>query len=119
MLDRRATYKRRHCYRTKTNRFRTLRSPGGKLVIQYIKKKTQGTKMQGVKVVRPAAMRGLKRHRKSVSRIYGGVLTHSEVRERITRAFMIEEIKSIKQRNTLGEGKKKKKGGKKTKKATV
>ena len=118
MLDRRVTYERRHCYRTKTNRFRTLKTPGGKLAIQYIKKKTSGTGMQGVKVRRPAANRGLKRHRKSVSRAYGGVLTHKEVRERITRAFMIEEIKSIKQRNTLGDGKKKRKGGKGKKKTT-
>ena len=118
MLDRRVTYKRRHCYRTKTNRFRTLKTPGGKLAIQYIKKNTHGTGMAGVKVRRPAALRGLKRHRKSVSRAYGGQLTHQEVRDRITRAFMIEEINSIKMKNALGDGKKKKKGGKGKKKTT-
>ena len=40
MLDRRVTYKRRASYRTKSNRFRKVKTPGGKLAIQYIKKKT-------------------------------------------------------------------------------
>ena len=116
MLDRRVTYKRRASYRTKSNRFRTVRTPGGKLAIQYIKKKTHGSAMQGVKVARPASFRRLSRANKTVSRPYGGVLTCQEVRERITRAFMIEEVKSIKEKNALGDGKKKKKGGKKSKK---
>ena len=81
-MDRRVTYKRRASYRTKSNRFRTVKTPGGKLAIQYIKKKTSGTKMQGVKVRRPAVSRRLSRHNRTVSRPYGGVLTHQEVRER-------------------------------------
>merc|ERR1712060_159892 len=99
MLDRRVTYKRRASYRTKSNRFKKVKTPGGKLAIQYIKKKTNGTKMQGVKAARP----------------YGGVLTHQQVRERITRAFMIEELNSIKVKAANAEGSKKKgkKGGKK------
>ena len=117
MLDRRVTYKRRASYRTKSNRFRTVKTPGGKLAIQYIKKKTSGSRMMGVKVASPAAMRRLGRHSRSVSRAYGGVLNAQEVKDRITRAFMIEEVKSIKQRNALGEGKKKRKGGKGKKKA--
>ena len=43
MLDRRVTYKRRHSYRTRANKFRTIKTPGGKLAIQYITKKTKGT----------------------------------------------------------------------------
>ena len=117
MLDRRVTYKRRASYRTKSNRFRAVKTPGGKLAIQYIKKKTDGTKMHGVKVRRPSVFKRLSRHSRSVSRIYGGVLSAQEVRDRITRAFMIEEVKSIKQQSALGEGKKKKKGGKGKKKA--
>ena len=117
MLVRRVTYKRRASYRTKSNRFRAVKTPGGKLAIQYIKKKTSGTGMQGVKVARPPTFRRLSRHRRSVSRAYGGVCTAQEVRDRITRAFMIEEVKSIKAKSALGEGKKKKKGGKGKKKA--
>ena len=115
MLDRRVTYKRRASYRTKSNRFRAIKTPGGKLAIQYIKKKTSGTGLQGVKVRRPGQFKRLGRAHRTVSRPYGGVLTAQEVRERITRAFMIEEVKSIKQRKATGEGKKKKKGKKKSK----
>ena len=82
MLDRRVTYKRRASYRTKSNRFRKVKTPGGKLAIQYIKKKTSGTGMQGVKVARPTQMRKMTRVSRTVSRPYGGVLTHQEVRER-------------------------------------
>jgi large subunit ribosomal protein L34e len=82
MLDKRVTYKRRASYRTKSNRFRTVKTPGGKLAIQYIKKKTNGTKMAGVKAVRPSKFATLGRAKRTVSRAYGGVLTHQEVRER-------------------------------------
>jgi large subunit ribosomal protein L34e len=82
MLDRRVTYKRRASYRTKSNRFRKVKTPGGKLAIQYIKKKTNGNAMRGLKVARPADLRRMSRTARSVSRPYGGVLTHQEVRER-------------------------------------
>ena len=82
MLDRRVTYKRRASYRTKSNRFRKIKTPGGKLAIQYIKKKTNGNKMQGLKALRPANYRRASRTARTVSRAYGGVLTHQEVRER-------------------------------------
>lgn len=82
MLDRRVTYKRRASYRTKSNRFRKIKTPGGKLAIQYIKKKTSGNKMQGLKALRPANYKRASRTARTVSRPYGGVLTHQEVRER-------------------------------------
>ena len=40
MLDRRVTYKRRASYRTKSNRFIKVKTPGGKLAVQYMKKRT-------------------------------------------------------------------------------
>ena len=115
MLDRRVTYKRRASYRTKSNKFRTVKTPGGKLAIQYITKKTAGTGKQGVACKRPSVQRRLSYSARTVSRPYGGVLTHQEVKERITRAFMIEEINSIKQKNAESEkkSKKSKKSGKK------
>ena len=82
MLDRRVTYKRRASYRTKSNRFHTVKTPGGKLAIQYIKKNTKGNRMQGVKVRRPAQYATLSRTNRTVSRAYGGKLTHMEVRDR-------------------------------------
>ena len=118
MLDRRVTYKRRASYRTKSNKFRTVKTPGGKLAIQYITKKTSGNGKQGIACKRPAVLRRMSYSARTVSRPYGGVLTHQEVRERITRAFMIEEINSIKQKASDSEkkSKKSKKGGKKVSK---
>lgn len=116
MLDRRVTYKRRASYRTRSNRFRIVKTPGGKLAIQYIEKKTKAIGKQGIKRTRPAAFRRLSVNRRTVARPYGGVLTHQELRERITRAFMIEEINSIKQKAAASE-KKTKKGKKSGKKA--
>ena len=115
MLDRRVTYKRRASYRTKSNRFRTVKTPGGKLAIQYISKKTSGTGLQGLSRKRPAAARRIAYAKRTVSRPYGGVMTHQEVRDRITRAFMIEEINSIKQKAASSD-KKSKKSKKSTKK---
>ena len=116
MLDRRVTYKRRASYRTKSNKFRTVKTPGGKLAIQYITKKTKGSGLQGISVQRPPALKRLSYSNRTVSRPYGGVLTHIQVRERITRAFMIEEINSIKQKAAATEKKSKrtKKAGKKS-----
>ncbi len=115
MLDRRVTYKRRHSYRTRANKFRTIKTPGGKLAIQYITKKTKGTGFAGVSVRRPGAFSRLSYSKRTVSRPYGGVLTHQQVRDRITRAFMIEEINTIKQKAAVTEkkSKKSKKTGKK------
>ena len=82
MLDRRVTYKRRASYATKSNRIRTIKTPGGKLTVQYIKKKTNGTGFRGVKVARPAQFRRMSVRSRTVSRPYGGNLTHAEVKDR-------------------------------------
>ena len=52
--------------------------------------------MQGVKVARPHDFKRMTSSKRSVSRAYGGVLTASEVRERIMRAFLIEEFRYYK-----------------------
>ena len=113
MLERRVTYKRNQSYRTKSNKFRTLRTPGGKLSIQYVKKGCKGTGKAGVAVARPHAFKKMAACRRTVSRAYGGVLTHAQVRDRITRAFMIEEIKNVQNKMTAASEKPK---SKKTKK---
>ena len=82
MLDRRVTYKRINSYRTKSNRFKTVKTPGGKLAIQYIKKKTNGKSMRGLKAARPSIPRRMSVKARTVSRPYGGNLTHMEVRDR-------------------------------------
>merc|ERR1712048_1552964 len=89
MLERRIKYRRSCAYRTRGNNFKPVKTPGGKLVLHLIKKHTKGTAMQGVKVARPNDFRRLTSSKRTVSRAYGGVLTGSEVRERIMRAFLI------------------------------
>ena len=74
--------------------------------MHYIRKHTKGTGMQGVKVARPPQFRTLTATKRTVARAYGGVLTGTEVRERIMRAFLIEEFKRFKNIN-LGKGEKK------------
>ncbi|KAF8055119.1 RPL34 [Scenedesmus sp. PABB004] len=101
----RLTYRRRHCYNTASNRTRVLKTPGGKLVVQTQKKPTKharcgatGVILHGLPQRRPSetsAKRLAKRH-KTVNRIYGGCLSHAVVRERIIRAFLIEEQKIVK-----------------------
>ena len=85
---------------------------GGKIVLHYIKKHTKGTGMQGVKVARPNDFRRMTSSKRTVSRAYGGILTGTEVKDRIMRAFFIEEFKkwrSISKTTTEKKDKKKKK----------
>merc|ERR1712025_632629 len=106
MLDRRIQYRRRSAYRTRSNNFKPVKTPGGKLVLHLIKKHTKGTGMQGVKVARPNDFRRMTSSKRTVSRAYGGVLTGSEVRDRIMRAFLIEEFRYYKKEQTGGGEKK-------------
>ena len=89
--------------------------------MHYLKKHTRGTGMQGVKVARPNDFRRMTSSKRTVSRAYGGILTGLEVRERIMRAFLIEEFKRFKNINmskaTDKKDKKKKKSTDKKKAA--
>merc|ERR1712097_66879 len=93
------TYRRNSAYRTRSNNFKPVKTPGGRLVLQLIKKHTKGTGMQGVKVARPHDFKRMTSSKRTVSRAYGGRLTASEVRDRIMRAFLIEEFKRFKNIN--------------------
>merc|ERR1712100_928377 len=119
MLERRFTYRRSSSYRTRGNNFRPIKTPGGKLVLHLIKKHTRGTGMQGVKVARPNDFRRMNASRRRVSRAYGGVLTGTEVRDRIMRAFLIEEFKRFKNISKTSSDKKDKKKKKADKKKTT
>merc|ERR1712054_353007 len=116
MLERRITYRRKSSYRTRGNNFRPVKTPGGKLVMHLIKKHTKGTEMQGIKVARPNDFRRMTSSKRTVSRAYGGVFTAAEVREKIMRAFLIEEFRYYKKEQTGGADKDKKKKKKKAKK---
>ncbi|CAI9758654.1 unnamed protein product [Fraxinus pennsylvanica] len=101
----RLTYRKRHSYATKSNQHRIVKTPGGKLVYQSTKKRASGPKcpvtgkrIQGIPHLRPAEYKRsrLSRNRRTVNRAYGGVLSGGAVRERIIRAFLVEEQKIVK-----------------------
>ncbi|KAF8714964.1 hypothetical protein HU200_027506 [Digitaria exilis] len=112
----RLTYRKRHSYATKSNQTRVVKTPGGRLVYQYTKKRASGPKcpvtgkkIQGVSHRTPLRLEiiphlrpteykrsRLPRNRRTVNRPYGGVLSGQAVRERIIRAFLVEEQKIVK-----------------------
>mmetsp|Transcript_1462 Transcript_1462/g.2095 ORF Transcript_1462/g.2095 Transcript_1462/m.2095 type:complete len:127 (-) Transcript_1462:163-543(-) len=101
----RLTYRRRHCYATKSNKTRVLKTPGGKLAIQYTKKQASGPKcgepscglrLPGIPRLRPHKYKLLSKSKKTVHRAYGGVLCAACVRTRVVRAFLVEEQKIVK-----------------------
>jgi len=98
----RITYRRRLSYNTKSNKRKVVRTPGGKLVFQYLKKRPSvpkcpmtGLKLKGVTPATNQEKARMSRRQKTVFRAYGGVLSHKAVREKIVRAFLIEEQKIV------------------------
>mmetsp|Transcript_31523 Transcript_31523/g.91364 ORF Transcript_31523/g.91364 Transcript_31523/m.91364 type:complete len:121 (-) Transcript_31523:132-494(-) len=103
MGEKRITYRRRHSYRTKSNKVKILKTPGGRLGVQYISKLAKAprcgdckTKILGVPALRPKEYMRISKRQKTVSRAYGGSRCATCVRERIVRAFLIEEQKIVK-----------------------
>ena len=77
----RVTYRRRLSYNTKSNRRKIVRTPGGKLVFQYLKKRPNvpkcpmtGIRLKGVKPMRPSEKSRHSLRHKKVYRAYGGEL---------------------------------------------
>ncbi|XP_042891897.1 60S ribosomal protein L34-like isoform X2 [Penaeus japonicus] len=98
----RLTLRRRLSYNTASNKRRIVRTPGGRLVYQYVKKRGKRAacgnckrELAGVVRCRPYELKRMPKHRKKVSRAYGGSLCHTCVRERVVRAFLIEEQKIV------------------------
>ena len=98
--DVRVTYQRNHCYATKSNKRKILKTPGGKLTLHHAKKHAKGhkcgdcmTTLPGVKHHTPGSGR---RSSNTVTRAYGGSRCHSCLKMRIMRAFFIEEQKIVK-----------------------
>ena len=65
--------------------------------------------MQGIKVARPHDFKRMTSSKRTVCRAYGGHLTGGEVRDRIMRAFLIEEFRVFKNMSKGGAEKKDKK----------
>ncbi|KXN73368.1 ribosomal protein L34e [Conidiobolus coronatus NRRL 28638] len=102
-MAQRVTYRRRLSYNTRSNRVRTVKTPGGRLVYQYEKKPVKnprcgdcGHALQGLKAFRPMDYSRVSKRQKTVSRAYGGSRCAHCVRNRIVRAFLIEEQKIVK-----------------------
>lgn len=95
----------------------SVRTPGGKLVYQYLKKPKKvprcgqcKDKLRGIQPTRPSERSRLCLRKKTVKRAYGGVLCHKCVKEKIVRAFLLEEqkivVKVLKAQATSKGGKK-------------
>ena len=88
--------------------------------MHLLKKHPNGKGLQGIKIARPHDMKRLSACNRTVARPYGGVFNATEVKERIMRAFLVEEFRHFKTLKTSGDkkDKKKKKGSKKESKDT-
>ena len=123
----RVTLRRRKSYNTKTNRIRVVKTPGGRLVVQYLRKTAGGVRatgplkerLGGLRKLRNAQYKNISKTQRRICRPYGGVLTPNQVKENIMRAFLLEEVKIVKEmvgreertkKAQKGKGKGKKKG---------
>ncbi|KAF6010125.1 60S ribosomal protein L34A [Brettanomyces bruxellensis] len=90
-------------YNTKSNQIKVVKTPGGKLVAHHIKKLASrpkcgdcGVPLPGIAVLRPRQYASISKTHKTVSRAYGGSRCANCVKDRIIRAFLIEEQKIVK-----------------------
>ncbi|EGR29912.1 hypothetical protein IMG5_146300 [Ichthyophthirius multifiliis] len=123
-MAQRITYRRRCSYNTRSNKIRKVKTPGGKIAAQYVKKVVVNQKctepgcgalLNGIANVRASALSTMSRRQKTVSRTYGGHICHHCVRTRIVRSFLSEEVRIIKRSlmNKPKSDKKKKRSQKK------
>ena len=100
----RVSYRRRMHYATRGNKQKMVRTPGNRLVMQKRDKKHQGPhcpwvlghkRLAGTKALGHFDRRHKAGYGNRVSRPYGGVLTHDQLRDRIVRAFLVEEQRVV------------------------
>ncbi|KAK2956228.1 putative 60S ribosomal protein L34-A [Blattamonas nauphoetae] len=95
---------RRNPYNTASNRVKIVKTPGGRLTFQYLEKRSKGAHcgdchapLHGItRYVRTESSR-VSQTSKHVTRAYGGSRCAKCVKNRIIRAFLIEEQKIVKQ----------------------
>lgn len=117
MADCRVTCRRNSTYKTRSRKVRFVRTPGGTLTSHIIAKMPKvphcaesGEQLHGIPRVNLST---ISRTQRRVSRAYGGKLSASVTRERILRAFLMEEAKVAKQIKLLADKKQKKQNKKK------
>lgn len=88
---------------TRSNKIKVVKTPGGVLRAQHVKKLASrpkcgdcGVALAGVSALRPREYASVSKTQKTVSRAYGGSRCANCVKERIVRAFLIEEQKIVK-----------------------
>ncbi|GAA5847390.1 60S ribosomal protein L34 [Sporobolomyces salmoneus] len=99
----RVTLRTRKSYSTKSNGKRIIKTPGGKLRFIQVKKSAAAPKcgdchiaLPGVPALRPREYAQISKREKTVQRAYGGSRCANCVRDRIVRAFLVEEAKIVK-----------------------
>ena len=104
MGDCRVQYRRRTHYATRSNKFKLVRTPGNRLVAQKREKRHRGPctpwalghkRIAGTKALNHFDRRRASKYAKTVSRPYGGVLNGEQVKDRVLRAFLIEEQRIV------------------------
>ncbi|CAN3374369.1 hypothetical protein DIURU_000753 [Diutina rugosa] len=122
-MAQRVTYRRRNPYNTKSNKIKVVKTPGGKLIAQHVKKIASrpkcgdcGIALPGVAALRPREYANISKTSKTVQRAYGGSLCGNCVKTRVIRAFLTSEqaiVKKVLKDAEIKEKKAAKKTGKK------
>lgn len=101
-----------------------IKTPGGQLRYLHVKKNGTrpkcgdcGVALAGIPALRPREYATISRTHKTVQRAYGGSVCAGCVKERIVRAFLVEEQKIVKRVLKEHAEKEKKAGDKKKKKS--
>lgn len=88
---------------TRSNKVKIIKTPGGKLRYLHIKKAGTrpkcgecGLTLAGIPALRPRELANVSKSTKTVQRAYGGSLCANCVKDRVVRAFLIEEQKVVK-----------------------
>merc|ERR1711890_76456 len=78
-MAQRVTYRRRNPYYTRSNKIKVVKTPGGKLVAQHVKKAASrvkcgdcGSALAGISTLRPREYAQVSKTHKTVQRAYGG-----------------------------------------------
>lgn len=99
----RVVCRRTNNFNTKSNKTKIVKTPGGRLTMHNVKKASKGPrcgdckgKIIGVPALRPYQYKGIAKTDRTVARAYGGTRCMPCVRDRIKRAFFLEEQKTVK-----------------------